>query len=403
LRILKASRDESNEVIEELFEFKKNGAKVIVTGCMAQTHQDQIREAYPEIDAILGSGDVESILKAIGQESPQDFVTSARSYLIDGEVPRTLTTPQHYAYLKIAEGCRKRCSFCIIPKIKGPLKSKSIEQTVKEFQLLLNQGVQEVILIAQDLGDFGKDQGHENGNLKTLLKELLKIDRPFWLRLLYIYPDEIDEELVDLIASNPRILPYLDMPIQHINSRILKKMRRKTSEEDIIKVIELLKKKIPHVVIRTSLMVGFPSETEAEFEELCSFVQKHPLDNVGVFRFSKEKGAHAYSMDEQISEEVKEKRYDRLMTILKEGSVKQNQRWVGKTLEVFVEGYHPDSELLMQGRFFGQSPEIDGVVILNKHDNVDAFGKKYFVKITEALEYDLVGAVLKPVNALALA
>jgi len=293
--------------------------------------------------------------------------------------------------------------FCIIPKIKGPLKSKSIEQTVKEFQLLLNQGVQEVILIAQDLGDFGKDQGHENGNLKTLLKELLKIDRPFWLRLLYIYPDEIDEELVDLIASNPRILPYLDMPIQHINSRILKKMRRKTSEEDIIKVIELLKKKIPHVVIRTSLMVGFPSETEAEFEELCSFVQKHPLDNVGVFRFSKEKGAHAYSMDEQISEEVKEKRYDRLMTILKEGSVKQNQRWVGKTLEVFVEGYHPDSELLMQGRFFGQSPEIDGVVILNKHDNVDAFGKKYFVKITEALEYDLVGAVLKPVNALALA
>jgi len=171
---LKASRDESNEVIEELFEFKKNGAKVIVTGCMAQTHQDQIREAYPEIDAILGSGDVESILKAIGQESPQDFVTSARSYLIDGEVPRTLTTPQHYAYLKIAEGCRKRCSFCIIPKIKGPLKSKSIEQTVKEFQLLLNQGVQEVILIAQDLGDFGKNQGHENGNLKTLLKVAFK-------------------------------------------------------------------------------------------------------------------------------------------------------------------------------------------------------------------------------------
>lgn len=400
---LKASRDESNEVIEELFEFKKKGAKVIVTGCMAQTHQNQIREAYPEIDAIIGSGDVESILKAIEQENPSDFVTSARSYLIDGEVPRTLTTPQHYAYLKIAEGCRKRCSFCIIPKIKGPLKSKSIEQTVKEFKLLLNQGVQEVILIAQDLGDFGKDQGHENGNLKALLKELLKIDNPFWLRLLYIYPDEIDEELVDLIASDPRILPYLDMPIQHINSRILKKMRRKTSEEDIIKVIKLLKSKIPDVVIRTSLMVGFPSETEEEFEELCSFVQKHPLDNVGVFKFSKEEGSYAYSMDEQISEETKEKRYDKLMTILKEGSVKQNQRWIGKTLEVFVEGYHPDSELLMQGRFFGQSPEIDGIIILNQHDKVDAFGKKYLVEITEALEYDLVGTVLKPVNALTLA
>lgn len=399
---LKASRDESNDVIEELLDSRKEGAKVIVTGCMAQTHQDQIREAYPEIDAILGSGDVESILKAIEQESPGDFVTPARSYLIQGEVPRVLTTPQHYAYLKIAEGCRKRCSFCVIPKIKGPLKSKSVDQVLKEFKILLAQGVQEVILIAQDLGDFGKDQGHENGYLKELLQEILKIEGDYWIRLLYIYPDEIDEELVDLIANNPRILPYLDMPIQHINSRLLKKMRRKTSKEDILKVITLLKKKLPNVVIRTSLMVGFPSETDKEFQELCSFVQEHPLDNVGVFKFSKEKGAYAYSMDEQISEEVKEERHDTLMNLLKEQSIEHNKKWIGKTVEVFVEGYHPDSDLLMRGRFFGQSPEIDGMVILNQHDKVDAFGKKYLVEITDALEYDLLGTVLKPVNALSM-
>ncbi|MCH9633443.1 MAG: Ribosomal protein S12 methylthiotransferase RimO [Chlamydiae bacterium] len=399
---LKASRDESNDVIQELLDYKKEGAKVIVTGCMAQTHQEEIRAAYPEINAILGSGDVASILKAIEQESPKDFVTSARSYLIDGEVPRTLTTPQHYAYLKIAEGCRKRCSFCIIPKIKGPLKSKSVEQVVNEFKLLLRQGVQEVILIAQDLGDFGKDHGFADGNLKALLKEITSLSGHFWLRLLYIYPDEIDEELVDIIARDKRILPYLDMPIQHINSRILKKMRRKTSKEDILDVVDLLKKKIPDVVIRTSLMVGFPSETDEEFEELCAFVQEHPLDNVGVFKFSKEKGAYAYSMDEQIPEEVKEKRYNHLMSLLKTNAKKQNQKWVGKTLEVFVEGYHPESELLMQGRFYGQSPDIDGIVILNQHDQVDAFGKKYHVKITDAFEYDLLGSVVKPVDALAL-
>lgn len=399
---LQASRDESNSVIEELLAYRKEGAKVIATGCMVGQHQDEIRKKYPSIDALIGSGDVESVLKAIQSEAPQDFITSARSYIEQGEIPRTLTTPPHYAYLKIAEGCRKRCSFCIIPKIKGPLQSKTVEQVVKEFKILLSQGVEEVILIAQDLGDFGKDHGYEKGNLKTLLKELLKIEGDHWLRLLYIYPDEIDEELIDLIKSDSRLLPYLDIPLQHINNRLLKKMRRKTSREEIIQIIEMLRKKIPHVVIRTSLMVGFPSETEEEFNELCEFVQDYPLDNVGVFKFSKEKGAYAYTMDEQISQDVKDKRYDELMQILNDQSFEQNQKWVGQTLEVFVEGYHPDSELLMRGRYYGQSPEIDGMVILNEHDKVDAFGKKYRVKITQALDYDLIGSVLEPVNRLAL-
>lgn len=396
---LQASRDESCNVIEELLAHRKKGAKVIATGCMVQEKKEELRKKYPSVDSLIGSGDVKSILSAIQSESPQDFVTTARSYIEQGEVPRTLSTPKHYAYLKIAEGCRKRCSFCIIPKIKGPLQSKEMDQIVKEFRILISQGVKEIILIAQDLGDYGKDQGFENGNLKALLKELLKFEQKFWIRLLYIYPDEIDEELIDLMKSDSRLLPYLDIPLQHINDRVLKLMRRKTSREDIIKILDLVKKKIPHMVIRTSLMVGFPTETEEEFEELCQFVQDYPLDNVGVFKFSKEEGSYAYGLDGQIEQEVKEQRYDKLMTILQDVTVKNNQKWVGKTLDVFVEGYHPDSQLLMTGRFYGQSPDIDGIVILNDHQAVNGFGKIYQVKITQALGYDLLGSVVKPAPA----
>lgn len=399
---LQSARDESSGVIEEFLAHRKRGAKVIATGCMVQEHKEEIRKKYPSIDALIGSGDVESILKAIKAEMPEDFVTSARSYIEQGEVPRVLTTPKHYAYLKISEGCRKRCSFCVIPKIKGPLKSKSIDQIVKEFKILLSQGVEEVILIAQDLGDFGKDDGHENGNLNALLKELLKIEGSYWIRLLYIYPDEINEDLIDLIKSDSRLLPYLDIPLQHINNRILKKMRRKTSREDIIQILSLVKEKIPEMVIRTSLMVGFPSETEEEFNELVDFVKNYPLDNVGVFKFSKEKGATAYNMDEQIDQETKDRRYDVLMQLLQKQSLTHNKKWIGQTLDVFVEGYHPDSEFLMQGRFYGQSPEIDGVVVINVHDKVDAFGKLYKVKITDSLGYDLLGEVVSQVESLAL-
>ncbi len=392
---LQTAREEGKSVIRELLAEKKPSAKIIVTGCMVQLHKEEIREAIPEIDVMLGSGDVESILQAIREESPGDFITSAKSYLEQGEVPRTLSGPPHYAYLKIAEGCRKRCSFCIIPKIKGPLKSKSIKRIVKEFHMLLDQGVREIILIAQDLGDYGKDIGYPDGGyIKELLRTLLKIKKDFWLRLLYVYPDEIDEEFVDLMKSDSRLLPYLDMPMQHVNNRLLKLMRRKTTREDLTSVINLLRKKIPNVMIRTSLMVGFPSETEEEFSELCDFVKKYPLDNVGVFRFSPEAGAAASSLEGAVEESVKEERYGRLMEILKKSSRKRLSRFVGKTLDVVVEGYHPDSSALMRGRFYGQSPEIDGIVILNDHEKVDAFGALYRVEITRALDYDLIGKVI---------
>jgi ribosomal protein S12 methylthiotransferase len=391
---LAESRKESCDAIGALMQEKKKGAKLVVTGCMVQKHSGEIKELYPDVHYFLGSGDVEKILQAIEAPEAGASITSARSYLEWGEVPRQISTPKHFAYLKIAEGCAKRCAFCIIPNIKGPLRSKSVEQVLKEFKVLLSQGVHEVILIAQDLGDFGKERREKEG-LENLLREMLKVPGDYWLRLLYLYPDEISDQLIDLIRSDGRICPYLDMPIQHINDQILKAMRRKTNKEQIVRTIESLRERMPDIVIRTSLMVGFPGETEAQFEELLQFVQSHPLDNVGIFKFSLEKEAHAASLPDHISEEVKQKRYERLAKAQMKVVAKRNQRFVGKKLKVIVEGYHPDSDLLMRGRFYGQCPEIDGMVIINDCAAVTEFGKMHEVEITDCVGYDLIGRALK--------
>ncbi len=392
---LEASRQESRDTVRETLAQRKKTAKLIVTGCMVQTHSQEMKETFPGIDYLLGSGDVNGILDAVQSTQKGERITTARSYLEAGEVPRRLSTPKHYAYLKIAEGCRKRCAYCVIPTIKGPLKSKSQEQILKEFHLLLNQGVQEIILIAQDLGDYGKDQGSKNLTaLLDLLRKILSIDQPFWLRLLYLYPDEITDELIALMKSDKRICSYLDMPIQHVNNQILKAMRRTTSKEDIIHTLTHLRQEIPEVVIRTSLIVGFPGETEEQFEELVQFIQDYPLDNVGIFKFSREPGSHAYSLPDQISEEVKNKRYHRLMQVQKKRVKKLQKKMIGKQLPVFVEGYHPESNLLMIGRHYGQCPDIDGQVIINDGRKVKAFGQLYTVEITDIADYDLIGKVI---------
>jgi len=392
---LEASRNESKETINSVLNEKKPTAKLVVTGCMVQTHSQEIKDEFPKIDYLLGSGDIEGILKAVESTQQGESISNARSFLEVGEIPRQLSTPKHYAYLKIAEGCRKRCSYCIIPAIKGPLKSKSQEQILKEFSLLLKQGVKEIILIAQDLGDYGRDQGSKNlAALINLLKEMLAIDQKFWLRLLYLYPDEITDELIDLIKSDGRICPYLDMPIQHINNQMLKSMRRTTSREDIIATIVKLREKVPGVVIRTSLIVGFPGETEEQFEELAQFIQDYPLDNIGIFKYSREPQSHSHDLPDQISEEVKEKRYHHLMQIQKKNVKKRNKLLIGKKFQVVVEGYHPDSSLLMRGRYYGQCPEIDGQVIINDGRKVKAFGEIYTVEISDVADYDLIGRVL---------
>lgn len=394
---LEASRQESMDTVRETLAQRKKTAKLIVTGCMVQTHSETLKNTFPTIDYLLGSGDVEGILGAVQSTQQGQLITPARSYLEAGEVPRRLSTPKHYAYLKIAEGCRKRCAYCIIPVIKGPLKSKSKEQILKEFHLLLNQGVQEVILIAQDLGDYGKDAGSKNlAAFIDLLKAMLAVDKPFWLRLLYLYPDEITDELIALMKSDKRICPYLDMPIQHINNQILKSMRRLTSKEDIMAIMTKLRKAIPEIVIRTSLIVGFPGETDEQFEELVEFVQNYPIDNVGIFKFSREPGSPAYDLPHQITEEIKQERYQRLMQVQKKVVKKRLKKMIGKKLDIFVEGYHPESPLLMIGRYYGQCPDIDGQVIINDGRKVKAFGQIYTAEITDVSDYDLIGRVLQP-------
>lgn len=392
---LEASRQESRDTVAEVLATRKKSAQLIVTGCMVQTHSDELKKAFPGIDYMLGSGDVEGIITAVQANQKGQIITTARSYLEAGEIPRQLSTPKHFAYLKIAEGCRKRCAYCVIPTIKGPLKSKPKEQIMKEFNLLLNQGVREVILIAQDLGDYGKEKGSKQlAALLDLLKTMLDVKKEFWLRLLYLYPDEITDELIALMKSDSRICPYLDMPIQHINNQMLKSMHRATSREDIISTITKLRQEIPGITIRTSLIVGFPGETEEQFEELVQFIQDYPLDNVGIFKFSREPGSHAYDLPDQISEEVKTKRYHRLMQVQQKVVKKLNKKMIGKTIPVVVEGYHPETKMLMIGRHKGQCPDIDGQVIINDGHNVKAFGEVYQVEISDFADYDLVGRVL---------
>lgn len=393
---LAESRKESCDTIGELIQTKKKGARLVVTGCMVQKHKEEIKDQFPDVHYFLGSGDMEKILEAIEAPAPGEAVTSARSYLEWGEVPRQISTPKHFAYLKIAEGCAKKCAFCIIPNIKGPLRSKAPEQVLKEFNTLLNQGVHEVILIAQDLGDYGKEKREKNG-LENLIQEMLKVEKDFWLRFLYLYPDEITEELIQLMEKDERICRYLDMPIQHINNTILKAMRRKTSKEQILDSIQKLRARIPGIVIRTSLMVGFPGETEEQFEELVDFIQEYPLDNIGIFKFSLEKEAHAAKLPDQVSEEVKQSRFERLVKTQMKVVKKRNRSYIGKRLKVIVEGYHPETEMLMRGRFYGQCPEIDGIVIINDGRKVTGFGQFYEVEITDVADYDLIGRVIAPV------
>lgn len=396
---LEASRQESLDTIGEVIAEKKPRAKVIVAGCMVQTHAEQIKTIHPQVDYFLGSGDAESILKAVEAKEAGEAISDRQSYLEAGEVPRQISTPRHFAYLKIAEGCRKRCSYCIIPDIKGGLKSKPIDRIVKEFRALRAQGVQEIILIAQDLGDWGKEMGYRKSDgLVEVLQTLLKEEGDFWLRLLYLYPDEITDELITLMKSDERICRYLDMPIQHINNAMLKSMRRATSGDQIRSIIATLRKEIPEIVIRTSLIVGFPGETEEQFEELKAFVQEAALDNVGIFIFSKEEGSHAATLPNQVYEATKEARYDALMQVQMDALEKSQTKWIGKKLPVVVEGYHPDSNLLMRGRHKGQCPDIDGEVILNDTACVDAFGAVYLVEITDCAGYDLVGRAIEKIE-----
>ncbi len=389
---LYASRKESVQTIKNVLAHKKEGAKVVVTGCLLQVKTPEFDAISPEIHYQLSAGDLPSILEAV-TSTKSGARETAKSFLEQGDVPRILSTPPHYAYLKIAEGCRKRCAYCIIPHIKGPLQSKPVDQILSEITALLANGVREIILIAQDLGDWGKDLKKD---LTHLLRKILSRDEVFCLRLLYLYPDEITDELIQLMKSDPRLLPYLDMPLQHVNDDLLRAMRRTTSKEQIVKTIATLRQEIPSIAIRTSLIVGFPGETEEQFEELCSFVKGAALDHVGIFAYSNEPLSHSYSLPNQIPEEIKAERVQTLAKIQQAIVKKRHRKLMGKRLKVMVDGFHPETKLLLVGHTAGQCPEVDSQVLIQNAGDVSAFGTPYLVEITGVSEYDLVATVLTP-------
>lgn len=388
---LKEAREEVFAILNEIFKAKKKSSKVIVTGCMVGLFQKELEEKFSEIYFFLGPGDIKNILLALNSPK-RGKIVSEQSFLESCDTPRFLSTSSNFAYLKISEGCLKSCSYCLIPKIKGRLKSKTIEQVVLEFRKLLDKNVFEIILIAQDLGDYGKDLS-EKGALERLLKEILAIKRDFRVRLLYLYPDSITDDLIKIISSDVRICKYVDIPIQHINDDILKRMRRNISKEKILKTIASLRSKINDIVIRTTLIVGFPGETEGQFHELVEFVKSQRLDRVGIFKYSNEEGTRSFDFQDQVSEKVKEERYKNIHKAQEKIVREKNQKMVGRTLNVFIESYHPDSNLLLMGRDLSSAPEIDPCVIINNPKNFKGFGQCYEVKITGFSGHDLIGEI----------
>ena len=389
---IESAKQESIDTILEMAEYKKTHKckMIIATGCLTQRYGDELLELIPEIDILMGVNDYMKLHKLIVDFIKTEQRVSSTTYKDEGvnEGERILTTNSHTAYLRIAEGCNNFCTYCIIPKIRGKFRSRSKESILAEANSLVNQGVKEIILIAQDLTNYGEDLYGKN-QLHVLVNELSEIEGLEWIRLLYCYPEEITNELIEVIANNPKVMKYLDLPIQHISNNILKMMARKTNKETIIDKIDLLREKVPGITLRTSLIVGFPGETEEDFNELCSFLKDYKLDNVGVFTYSQEEGTAAAKLPNQIDEDVKIKRKETLMNIQR-GIVRDlNKLKIGNIYDTIIDGSTGEYYI---GRNYEMAPEIDGLIYITK-GKVLKKGDIIKVKITNIMEYDLVGDV----------
>lgn len=386
-----AMEESINSILEAtLVKKDREDVKIIATGCLAQRYPEELEKEIPEIDVFLGTGQFQNIREVLDSLSESEGVVVKTDDINCPvfETGRELSTPSHYAYLKVSEGCNKNCTYCIIPKIRGRQRSRRIEDIVREAEDLAKRGVRELILISQDVGEYGSDL-YGRKMLVPLLEKLEEIEGISWIRLLYIYPETVSEELISLIKGSEKILHYIDMPLQHINDRILKKMGRRTSRAEIEKTISTLREKMDDIIIRSTFITGFPSETEEEHDELLRFIKDAKLDRVGFFTYSREEGTRAYDMEGQIPEEVKEERFDQLMSLQEEVSRANLERFTGKVLEVIIE------EMIEEGVYVGRSymdtPEIDGEVYV-EGTGLET-GKIYRVAIEESMEYDLAGRV----------
>lgn len=390
------AKEESIETILEVAELKKEGSikGIIVTGCLAERYKEEIQEEIEEVDSVLGTASYGEIVKAItAVEKKQKYnkFTDLKAPLERENLKRISTSGNYLAYLKIAEGCNKRCSYCIIPKVRGPFRSFTMEQLLEEANDLASQGAKELILVAQETTLYGVDLYGEK-KLPELLRRLCKIEGIEWIRLLYAYPEEITEELVQVMKEEDKICSYIDMPIQHASDAVLKKMGRRTKQEELREKIALLRREIPDIAIRTTLISGFPGETEEDQEIQLNFVDEMEFDRLGVFPYSREEGTRADKMDGQVDEETKIRRRDEIMELQQEISYEKNESLVGKTIKVLVEGYLYEEEIYV-GRSEKDAPKVDGCVFFTSESEVIS-GDFVFVKITEANEYDVIGDVI---------
>lgn len=391
---IRDAKQESIDTIVELSQLKEFGKLkyLIVTGCLAQRYADELLEEIPEIDAIVGTGNFMNISEIIDRLESEKNVTEIGNieFAFDETLPRYVSTPEHMAYLKIGEGCSNHCTYCIIPKLRGKYRSRKIEDIVEEAKTLAAEGVKELVVIAQDTTRYGEDLYGE-AKLAELLEELAGIEGIKWIRIMYSYPESITEKLIDVIAAHDNICSYFDMPIQHASNRVLKRMNRRTSKEDIRSKVEMIRNKIPDAVIRTTVIVGFPGETEEDLEELIEFMKEIKFDRLGAFAYSREEDTPADRMDGHMDEEIKEERRDRVMMVQQAISEEINQKREDKVFEVLIE--EKAEEGVYVGRTQGDAEEIDSVVYVNSDEELE-IGSFVNVYITEAMEYDLIGDVV---------
>jgi len=392
------AQKESVETILEMAEYKKFGRaqKLIVAGCLVERNRSEILEQIPEVDAVIGTGEVERILEAVRGELSAASA-APQTFLYHDLTPRILTTPRHSAYIKIAEGCDHPCSFCIIPQLRGKFRSRRFESVVREAENLAQAGVREVTLIGQDTTSYGEDLGLRDG-LPLLLERLGEVEGLHWVRFLYCYPNRVTPRLLETIACSPRVAKYMDMPLQHASRNVLARMKRGSSGEAFLRLVERIRGTIPGVALRTSFIVGFPGETEADFRELCEFVRAAEFDWMGVFCYSDEETSQSFALDGKVDEEMIVERRERLMAIQKKISRKRLRRFLGRRVEALVEGASKESELVWEARLEGMAPEIDGKLFLNDIQTEDGDvarpGEIATVEIVETHDYDLVGRVV---------
>lgn len=386
------SKEESINSILEMSKYKKQfKCKVLVaTGCLTQRYGKELLELIPEIDILLGVNNYNKLEESIEKKLKENKSTCLYEYsnININEGSRIVTTGKSSAYLRIAEGCNKACSYCIIPKIRGKYRSRKMENIINEAEVLAKQGVKEIILVAQDTTKYGIDL-YNKKCLHELLNKISKIENIEWIRILYCYPEEIYDELLDEMASNKKVCNYLDIPIQHISNSVLKNMRRATKKEEIIDKIKKMREKIENVALRTSIIVGFPGETEEDFNELKDFITDIKFDKLGVFKYSKEEDTKAAEMENQISEDIKERRQEELMLLQQGVSRKINRSKIGKVYRTIIESKEEDT---YYGRNYEMAPEIDGEIFI-KCDKILNIGDMVNVKIIDSLEYDLIGVV----------